>query len=70
MSTVEIEGSSSGIVIKAGYAEVYRGKPPRGLDLDPYWQAEKEARKAKKGMWIQADKYISPKEWRKMHKGR
>jgi hypothetical protein len=40
------------------------------LDLEPYWQAEKEARKAKRGMWALGDKYISPKEWRKMQRAK
>jgi endonuclease YncB( thermonuclease family) len=51
-------------MIKAGLAEVYRGTPAPGQNLDPYWQAEKEARMAKRGMWVLADKYESPREWR------
>jgi len=57
-------------LVKAGLAEVSRGKPPKGLDLRPYLQAENEARKAAKGMWSMGDKYISPKDWRKMNKRR
>jgi len=52
--------------IKAGLAEVYRGEPPKGFELGPYWHAEKVAREAKKGMWNQGDKYVSPKEWRRI----
>jgi endonuclease YncB( thermonuclease family) len=55
-------------MVKAGLAEVYRGKPAKGLDLDPYRKAEAEAKKAKRGMWSLGDKYASPKEWRKMQK--
>ena len=55
-------------LIKAGLAEVYRGKPPRGFDLKPYSQAEAEAKKAKRGIWSLGVKYISPKGWRKMNK--
>ena len=55
-------------MVKVGLAEVYRGKPPRGLNLEPFWEAEKEARETKKGMWSLGDKYISPKEWRKRAK--
>jgi len=51
-------------MIRAGLAEVYRGKPAPGLDLDPYWKAEEEAKKAGAGMWSLGDKYISPREWR------
>jgi len=57
-------------MIKSGLAEVYRGKPPHKFDLDPYWQAERNARRAKKGMWSLGDKYVSPKDWRRMNKGR
>lgn len=52
-------------MIKAGYAEVYRGKLPAGLDVEAYWQAQKEAQKANRGMWVQGDKYVSPREWKK-----
>lgn len=54
-------------MVKAGYAEVYRGTPAAGFDNAPYWKAEKEARVAKKGMWVQGDKYMSPREWRRMN---
>ncbi len=53
-------------MVKAGLAEVYRGKPPKGFDTVPYLEAEKRAREAKTGMWSLGDKYISPKDWRKM----
>jgi endonuclease YncB( thermonuclease family) len=49
-------------------AEVYRGQPAKGFNNDPYWKAEKEARKAGRGMWSLGDKYVSPREWRKMKK--
>jgi endonuclease YncB( thermonuclease family) len=55
-------------MVKAGLAEVYRGKPAGGLDLGPYWDAEAEAKKASTGMWALRDKYISPKQWRRMNK--
>ncbi|UCF94237.1 MAG: thermonuclease family protein [Desulfobacterales bacterium] len=53
-------------MLKAGLAEVNRGKPPMGLDLEPYWQAETEAKNAGYGMWGLGDKYISPRDWRSM----
>jgi len=53
-------------MIKAGLAEVYRGRPAKGLDLDPYWKAEAEAKTAGAGMWSLGDKYLSPREWRRM----
>lgn len=57
-------------MVKAGLAEVCRGKPPKGLDLRYYLQAENEARKAAKGMWSLGKRYVSPKDWRKMNKRR
>ena len=55
-------------MVKAGLAEVYRGQPAKGLDLKSYWNAETEAKKTGVGMWSLGDKYISPKEWRKIHR--
>ncbi|MFC1577626.1 thermonuclease family protein [Thermodesulfobacteriota bacterium] len=52
-------------MVKAGLAEVYRGSPAKGLDLEPYWKAEKEAREACRGMWSLGDKYVSPQDWRR-----
>jgi len=57
-------------VVRAGFAEVYRGRPPKGFNSTPYLQAEAEARAEKRGMWIQGGKYISPREWRRMHRKR
>jgi micrococcal nuclease len=54
-------------MVKAGLAEVYRGSPAPGFDNDPYWEAEKEARQANREMWVQGDKYVSPREWMKMN---
>jgi endonuclease YncB( thermonuclease family) len=55
-------------MIKVGLAEVYRGKPPPGLELAPFWRAEKEAKAAKRGMWSLGEEYISPQGWRRMHR--
>lgn len=52
-------------MVKAGLAEVYRGLAPKKFNLTPYWQAEKEAREANRGIWTLGDKYISPKDWRR-----
>ena len=52
-------------MIKVGLAEDYRGKPPRGLDILLYHQAEAEAKKQGIGVWSLGEKYISPKNWRK-----
>jgi len=56
-------------MVTAGLSEVYRGRAaPRGFDLLPYWQAEKEAKDDLRGMWSLGDEYVSPKTWRKMHR--
>jgi len=39
-------------MLKAGYAQVYRGDPVEGLDIETYWDAEKEARIAGRGLWV------------------
>ena len=69
LGVVFVDGKNVNLeIIKAGLAEVYRGKPAGGLNLEPYWNAEAEAKKAGIGMWSLGDKYMSPKEWRRMHK--
>jgi len=55
-------------MVKEGLAEVYRGRPPKGFDNEPYLKAEAAARGAKLNVWSLGDKYISPREWRKMNK--
>ena len=53
-------------MVKAGLAEVYRGTPAPGQEVGPYWRAEDEARRAGRGMWQLGDKYVSPREWRRL----
>jgi endonuclease YncB( thermonuclease family) len=68
LGVVFVNGKNANLeMVKAGLAEVYRGKQPRYFNVKIYQDAESEAKKAKRGMWIKGDKYISPKEWRKMH---
>lgn len=55
-------------LVKAGLAEIYDGRLPKGFDVKPYQQAEAEAKEAKKGIWSLEDKYISPKVWRENNK--
>jgi micrococcal nuclease len=55
-------------MVKAGLAEVYRGTPAAGFTNEPYLKAEEEARRAGKGMWSLGEKYVSPREWRRMQK--
>ena len=71
LGVIFLEGKNINLeMIRAGLAEVYRGKPPKGFDSKPYLQAEAEAKKTQRGMWSLGEKYISPKEWRKMHRGK
>jgi endonuclease YncB( thermonuclease family) len=55
-------------MLKAGLAEVYRGTPASGLEMELYWKAEGEAKAAERGMWVQGDKYVSPMEWRRTYR--
>ena len=55
-------------MVKAVLAEVYRGRPPKGFNNELCLKAETDARDAKLNMWSLGDKYIIPKDWRKMHK--
>jgi endonuclease YncB( thermonuclease family) len=69
LGVVFVDGKNVNLeIIKAGLAEVYRGKPAGGLDLEPYWKAEAEAKKAGIGMWSMRDKYMSPRKWRRIQK--
>jgi len=69
LGVVYLDGISINFeMVRSGLAEVYRGMPPKGFNITVYKEAEEEARKAKRGMWIQGDKYISPWKWRRMHR--
>jgi micrococcal nuclease len=69
LAVVYVEGKNVNLeLIKAGLAEAYRGKPPKGFDITPYQITEVEAQKSGVGMWALGDEYISPKEWRKNKK--
>jgi len=66
---VYIDGKNVNLEMgKTGLAEVYRGKPAKGFDTEPYWSAEEEAKSGNKGMWVLGDRYVSPREWRKINK--
>jgi len=68
LGVVFLDGKNINLeMVNAGLAEVYRGDLARGLDMVPYWKAEEKAKAAKRGMWTQGDKYISPREWRRTH---
>jgi|GEM_PF-327734 len=54
-------------MVRGGYAETYQGRPPKGLDVEAYAQAQAEAKAAHKGVWA-LDSYESPKDFRKRTK--
>ena len=68
LGEVFLDGNNINLeMVKSGLAEVYRGTPAKGQNMEPYWKAEEEAKRAGKGMWVLGDKYVSPREWRKAH---
>jgi endonuclease YncB( thermonuclease family) len=68
LGVVFVNGTNVNLqMVKAGLAEVYRGKQPRYFNVKIYQDAEAEAKKAKRNMWSLGDKYISPREWRRSH---
>jgi len=54
-------------MIRAGLAEVYKGRRSKKLDSQIYLKEELRARRAQKGMWTQGSSYKSPRQWRKEH---
>lgn len=54
-------------MVQDGFAEVYRGRRPESFDSGLYFNAEKQSKKLKKGMWAQGSSYQSPRHWRKDH---
>ena len=71
LGVIYLDGKNINLeMVKVGLAEVYRGNPPKGLDIEPYWKAEKEAKTAMRGMWSLGNNYISPKDWRRMKRGK
>jgi micrococcal nuclease len=69
LGVVQINGKNVNLeIVKEGLAEVYRGKLPETLNIKPYKQAEEEAKKAGLGIWSLGDKYISPRDWKRIQK--
>ncbi len=68
LAEVFVDGKNVNLqMVKDDLAEVYRGVPALGQNFDPYWKAEEEAKKAGRGMWVLGSKYVSPREWRRLH---
>jgi len=70
LAVIYVDGKNVNLeLVKAGLAEVYKGKSPRNFDVKPYYEAEKLAKKEKQGIWsLCPNMNISPKEWRKKNK--
>lgn len=68
LAEVFVDGKNINIeMIKAGLAEVYKGRRSADLDSQVYLKAEAQARNSGKGMWQQGGFYKSPRQWRKEH---
>ena len=66
LAEVFLDGKNINIeMIKQGLAEVYRGDPPKTLDIQLYLKEEEKARGAGKGIWQLGKTYKSPKQWRR-----
>jgi len=69
LGVVFVNGTNVNLeMVKAGLAEVYRGRQPRYFNVKMYKDAETEAKNAGRGMWSLGDKYISPRDWRRMER--
>lgn len=69
LGTVFHEGELINLkLVQEGLAETYRGEFPSGLDSKPFFDAEQDARAAKKGIWQREDSYVSPSTWRVQEK--
>ena len=63
LSVVFVNGMNLNLeIISARWAAVYREPPAKGLDLKPYWKAEKDAREAGRGIWSLGNDYIGEGE--------
>ena len=56
-------------MVRSGLAEVERENLPEGFNLEPFLEAEREAKAAKRGMWRLGDEYVSPRDWRRKYGG-
>ena len=69
LGVVYVDGKNVNLeMVESGLAEVYKGKPAIGFNNGPYQKAENDARDAGRGMWSLGDKYISPRDWRRLNK--
>ena len=71
LGVVYLDGKNINLeMVRAGLAEVYRGKMRKDFDVVPYTQAEQVARISQQGIWSVGNIHISPRAWRKGKQGR
>ena len=69
LGVVFVNGTNVNLeMVKIGLAEVYRGRQPRYFNAKIYKEAEAEAKRLGIRIWYLGDKYVSPREWRKMRR--
>jgi micrococcal nuclease len=65
LGVITVDGKNVNLeMVRAGLAEVYKGKTRPDFNLMPYHAFEREARNLQKGIWSVGTIYVSPKVWR------
>ena len=68
IGVIYLEGKNVNLeMVKHGLAEVQKSNLPKGLDIQPFREAEIKAKARKAGMWSLGARYMSPKAWRLKH---
>jgi micrococcal nuclease len=71
LGVITLDGKNINLeMVKAGLAEVYKGKMRSDFNLMPYHAVEREARNFQKGMWSVGTIYVSPKVWREQERAK
>lgn len=69
LGVVYIDGRNINLkMVRVGLAEVLKGDLPKDFNLKPYQWEEADAKKNGRGIWALGDKYVRPREWRKMQR--
>jgi len=68
LAEVFVDGDTVNLeMVKAGFAEVYKGEQPKTFDAKPYYEEELKAKRQAKGSWVDGYRFESPLEWRQKH---
>lgn len=66
LGVIHLDGKNINLeMVRAGLAEVYKGKMRKDFDPFPYLEAEEVARTIHRGIWSPGNIYVSPRIWRK-----